>query len=408
MSEEKLDVASEFADLTGTEIEVAHESESNVNNEDAQLESNVIDLTEDASETEQVKSPLELAIENESPKEVIESSLKSDSRTEEREPEVTPESQEVVEEEYQQPEEQEYRESSSEDAYYNTLDMLNETYNTDYDNLDELLDDLESEDGESFANEQLEEINRFVSETGRSAEDYFRTQTQNYDEMSDDGVIKEYLALENPELTQEEIDLFYNSTYKQNDKYSSEENQLGKIHLKKDVIKARDELKELQEEYWSPEQTSDGYTDEEYQQIQMQQDEAREDFYDQMDDELDSIESLTFQINDKESFDYKLTDEDKQVVGQALSNLDDFFEPYMDEQGNMDRESLALDMMAMKLQGKIVKSVASQYRSKGSEQVLRDIKNPSYEPAKMSDRRSNNSVEKQISNQIFGDSTLWD
>ena len=408
MSEEKLDVASEFADLTGTEIEVAHESESNVNNEDAQLESNVIDLTEDASETEQVKSPLELAIENESPKEVIESSLKSDSRTEEREPEVTPESQEVVEEEYQQPEEQEYRESSSEDAYYNTLDMLNETYNTDYENLDELLDDLESEDGESFANEQLEEINRFVSETGRSAEDYFRTQTQNYDEMSDDGVIKEYLALENPELTQEEIDLFYNSTYKQNDKYSSEENQLGKIHLKKDVIKARDELKELQEEYWSPEQTSDGYTDEEYQQIQMQQDEAREDFYDQMDDELDSIESLTFQINDKESFDYKLTDEDKQVVGQALSNLDDFFEPYMDEQGNMDRESLALDMMAMKLQGKIVKSVASQYRSKGSEQVLRDIKNPSYEPAKMSDRRSNNSVEKQISNQIFGDSTLWD
>ena len=407
MSEEKLDVASEFADLTGTEIEVAHESESNVNNEDAQLESNVVDLTGDASETEQAKSPLELAIENESSKEVIESSLKSDSRTEEREPEITPESQEVVEEE-NYPEEQEYRESSSEDAYYNTLDMLNETYNTDYDNLDDLLDDLESEDGEGFANEQLEEINRFVSETGRSAEDYFRTQTQNYDEMSDDGVIKEYLALENPELTQKEIDLFYNSTYKQDDKYSSEENQLGKIHLKKDVIKAREELKELQQEYWSPEPTSDEYTDEEIRQFQMEQDEAREDFYDQMDDELDSIESLTFQINDKESFDYKLTDEDKQVVGQALSNLDDFFEPYMDEQGNMDRESLALDMMAMKLQGKIVKSVASQYRSKGSEQVLRDIKNPSYEPAKMSDRRSNNSIEKQISGQIFGDSTLWD
>ena len=333
--------------------------------------------------------------------------MKSDSRTEEREPEITPDSQEVVEEE-NYPEEQEYRESSSEDAYYNTLDMLNETYNTDYDNLDDLLDDLENEDGEGFANEQLEEINRFVSETGRSAEDYFRTQTQNYDEMSDDGVIKEYLALENPELTQKEIDLFYNSTYKQDDKYSSEENQLGKIHLKKDVIKAREELKELQQEYWSPEPTSDEYTDEEIRQFQMEQDEAREDFYDQMDDELDSIESLTFQINDKESFDYKLTDEDKQVVGQALSNLDDFFEPYMDEQGNMDRESLALDMMAMKLQGKIVKSVASQYRSKGSEQVLRDIKNPSYEPAKMSDRRSNNSIEKQISGQIFGDSTLWD
>ena len=139
---------------------------------------------------------------------------------------------------------------------------------------------------------------------------------------------------------------------------------------------------DLQEEYWSPEENSDTYTGEEIQQMEMQQDEAQEEFYNQMDDELDSIESLTFQINDNESFDYKLTNEDKEVVGEALSNLDDFFEPYMDEQGNMDRESLALDMMAMKLQGKIVRSVASQYRSKGSEQVLRDIKNPSYEPTK--------------------------
>jgi hypothetical protein len=403
MSEEQLDVASEFADLTGTEIEVSNQSQPDLNNADSQLESNVIDLTGDSNETQERKSPLEMAIENESQEEIIESSLKSDSQTEEREPEVAPEEQEVE----HQTEEQEYRESH-EDSYYNTLDMLNETYNTDYDNLDDLLDDLESEDGKGFANEQLEEINRFVSETGRSAEDYFRTQTQNYDEMSDDGVIKEYLALENPELNQEEIDLFYNSTYKQDEKYSSEENQLGKIHLKKDVIQARDELKELQEEYWSPEENSDTYSDEEIQQMEMQQDEAQEEFYNQMDDELDSIESLTFQINDKESFDYKLTNEDKQVVGEALSNLDDFFEPYMDEQGNMDRESLALDMMAMKLQGNIVKSVASQYRSKGSEQVLRDIKNPSYEPAKMSDRRVDNSIEKQISGQIFGDSTLWD
>ena len=104
--------------------------------------------------------------------------------------------------------------------------------------------------------------------------------------------------------------------------------------------------------------------------MEMETEAAREDFFDQMDEELDSIDSLTFQINENESFDYKLTDEDKQVVGEAMSNLDDFFEPYMDEQGNIDRESLALDMMAMKLQGKIVRSVASQYRSKGSEQVL--------------------------------------
>jgi hypothetical protein len=365
------------------------------------LGDNVIDLTGQEEGEPKQETPVEMTQEEESPKEIIESSLKSDSRTEENEPEVTPEEQAI-------PEEEEYREEYD-DSYDKTLDMLNETYGTDYDDLDELLDDLEGEEKEGFASEQLEELNRFVSETGRSAQDYFRTQAQDYDEMSDSEVIKEYLSLENPDLSQKEIDLFYNSTYKQDEnKYSSEENDLGKIHLKRDVSKAREELKELQEEYWSPDENSDTYTDEEIYEMEMETEAAREDFFDQMDEELDSIDSLTFQINENESFDYKLTDEDKQVVGEAMSNLDDFFEPYMDEQGNIDRESLALDMMAMKLQGKIVRSVASQYRSKGSEQVLRDIKNPSYEPAKVSDSRGNNSIEKQISSQIFGDSTLWD
>jgi len=394
MSEEQLDVASEFAELTGTEIEVANQSTPNENSEDTQLENNVIDLTQTEEQPEQ-ETPMEMTQNEESPQELIESSLKSDSREEENE------------QENEEPQE-EANEYSSYDA---TLDMLNETYGTEYDDLDNLLDDLEGEKKQEndFASEQIAELNRFVSETGRSPEDYFKTQTQNYDEMSDSDIIKEYLSLENPNLSQKEIDLFFESTYKQNEeKYNAEDTTLGKIHLKRDVAKAKDELKDLQEEYWSPEQLSDNYSDEEIDKMEMEQQERMEDFYDNMDEELDSIESLTFRINENESFDYQLTNEDKQVVGQALANLDDFFDPYMDENGNMDREALALDMMAMKLQDKIVRSVANQYRSKGSEQVLKDIKNPSFEPAKVSSKQGGSNIEKQISDQIFGDSSLWD
>jgi len=394
MSEEQLDVASEFAELTGTEIEVANQSTPNENSEDTQLENNVIDLTQTEEQPEQ-ETPMEMTQNEESPQELIESSLKSDSREEENE------------QENEEPQE-EANEYSSYDA---TLDMLNETYGTEYDDLDNLLDDLEGEKKQEndFASEQIAELNRFVSETGRSPEDYFKTQTQNYDEMADSDIIKEYLSLENPNLSQKEIDLFFESTYKQNEeKYNAEDTTLGKIHLKRDVAKAKDELKDLQEEYWSPEQLSDNYSDEEIDKMEMEQQERMEDFYDNMDEELDSIESLTFRINENESFDYQLTNEDKQVVGQALANLDDFFDPYMDENGNMDREALALDMMAMKLQDKIVRSVANQYRSKGSEQVLKDIKNPSFEPAKVSSKQGGSNIEKQISDQIFGDSSLWD
>jgi hypothetical protein len=395
MSEEKLDIASEFGELTGTNVEVAHESAPNANVEDSQLENNVIDLTQTQEQPAEQETPVEMTQEEESPEELIESSLKSD---------------ETREEEYEQKnEEPEEDDADSYDSYDATLDVLNEKYGTEYEDLDELLDDLEGEQGQGYASEQIAELNRFVSETGRSPEDYFKTQTQNYDEMSDSEVIKEYLSLENPDLTQKEIDLFFDSTYKQNeDKYNSEDNELGKIHLKRDVAKARDELKELQEEYWSPNELSDTYSDEEVEQMEMEQREQLENFYDGMDKELEDIESLTFQINENESFDYKLTEEDKQVVGDALANLDDFFAPYMDEKGEIDRESLAVDMMAMKLQDKIVRSVASQYRSKGSEQVLRDIKNPSFEPAKVTSNQGGSNIEKQISDQIFGDSTLWD
>ena len=396
MSEEKLDVASEFAELTGTEIEVSPESQPSENSSDMTLGDNVIDLTGQEEGEPKQETSMEMTQDEESPQEIIESSLKSDSRKEESESKA----EEQVSSDVQE---------SPNDSYDKTLSMLNETYGTDYEDLNELLDDLEGENkGQGFASEQMVELNRFVSETGRSPQDYFKTQTQNYDEMSESDVVKEYLALENPELTQKEIDLFFDSTYKLNeDKYSPEETELGKIHLKRDVSKAREELKELQEEYWSPEKSGDSYSDEEIQQMEMESEKARETFYDDMDQELDSIESLTFQINENEKFDYKLTDEDKQVVGEALSNLDDFFEPYMDKQGNLDKESLALDMMAMKLQDKIVRSVANQYKSQGAEQVIRDIKNPSFEPAKVTDSKGGSNIDKQISDQIFGDSTLW-
>ena len=198
-------------------------------------------------------------------------------------------------------------------------------------------------------------------------------------------------------------------TFRENeDKYKSEETELGKIHLKRDVSKAREELKELQEEYWSPAQEDGNYSEEEIQQFEQEQQQAKEEFYNSMDKELDSIESLTFQINDNESFDYQLTDEDKKVVGEALSNLDDFFEPYMDNDGNWNLEALAMDMIAMKLQPKIVRSVANQFRSQGAEQVIREIKNPSFEPSKVSSSSKGKSVINQIGSQIFGDSTMWD
>ena len=376
MAEENFDPAKDFAEATGESVEVSLESK------DSALEPKTIDLTQNEnSDVESLEENEPLNDGEYNPEEAMESSLTTEPTQEDGY--------------YEQEEEYDYE---SDD--YDALDVLNEKYGTDYDNLDDLLDDLEDDQqGNEFASEQIAEMNRFVEETGRSAEDYFLTQSQDYNEMSDEEVIKEYLSLENPDLTDKDIDLFFNVTYKTGEgTFSSEQTELGKIHLKRDVAKARQELQDLQEEYWAPAEDNEGYTEEEY----IQAEEAREDFLDDMDEELDDMESLQFQMNDSgEVFEYKLTEDDKAMVGDALSNLDDFFEPYQDDYGNWDTEKLALDMIAMKLQDKIVRSVANQYRSQGAESVLRDIKNPSYEPNQISQERSGDSIASQISQHIF-------
>tara|TARA_R110000824_G_scaffold21431_3_gene79853 strand:+ start:3063 stop:4247 length:1185 start_codon:yes stop_codon:yes gene_type:complete len=388
------DIAEAFGEATDSDVEVQ------VTNP---MDTGTLEIVGSENFTENTEEqPVEQDF-TEQPQEENERSL-----TDENQPQEENEGYQENQDDYYEDDDQQG--DGDEDNYQpSTLDVLNEKYGTDYDDLDELLDDVESSRESDYASDQVAQLDRFVRETGRNADDFFRTQTQDYDQMSDEQVIKEYLQVENPDLSKKELDLFYDSTYRQNEeKYNNDDIELGKVHLKRDVSKARQELVDLQDEYWAPERDEEGYSEKDIVEMEAQEqvevDKYKEELYDAMDDEIDDIESLTFEVNDRgETFEYKLTEEDKEMVGEQLSNLDDFFGPYISEDGQWDTESLALDMIAMKLQSKIVRSVANQYRSQGTEQVLRDIKNPSFEPAKVSQEKTGDSFISKLSKEIFGD-----
>ena len=201
MADDNYDIARDFAAATDSKVEIVNESVSDINSGDVTQNSNIIDLTTSEDPLEEIQD-----VQGEQPEE-IESSLTDGDGLEEAQSSETFQDEEI-------------RELNDEDALF----VLNEKYGTNYENLENLLNDLESEKQQSnFASEQIENINRFVEETGRSVEDYYMTQTQDYENMSDEQVVKEYLKLENPDLTQKEIDLFYNDTYKQGDEKYSEE-----------------------------------------------------------------------------------------------------------------------------------------------------------------------------------------
>jgi len=109
---------------------------------------------------------------------------------------------------------------------------------TSYDDFDNTGGEAESN---NFASEQLQVINDYVRDTGRSVQDYLNTQTVDLSNVSDDAVIKEYLQLENPTLTEAELSDYIAATYKTDaDEYSSRDTNAGKVQLTKDARTARD------------------------------------------------------------------------------------------------------------------------------------------------------------------------
>ena len=278
---------------------------------------------------------------------------------------------------------------------------MNEQFGTEFKSVDDAKSALSPKEL-NFANEQIAQMNKFVGDTGRSIVDYLRTQTIDYTKMPNEDVMKVYMKQNNPDLTTEEVNLLITSKYKLGDKNGNEtESKLGQIELKRDVINARKELLNLQEQYRMPQQNK-GMSNEEANEI-------RENWLNNMKTEVNDVESLSFEINDKgDVFDFQLNNQHKESLVQSNSNLNNFFDRYVNKTGDWNFDKLNIDMFVLDNFQDIIRSVASQYRSKGTEQVIKDIKNPSFNNEPRGDMSSKKSIIEQLDDQINGGTgSLW-
>jgi hypothetical protein len=280
------------------------------------------------------------------------------------------------------------------------LRFVNEQFNQKFDSIESFNDALSTKKT-SFANEQIEKMNNFVSETGRSIADYIRTQAVDYSKMSNEDIMRLSFKQENPELSMDEVNVLIDSKYKiDKDKYSDSEKTLGKIELKKDVAKARKNLIDMQEKYRTPVQNSN--------QDSPEQEAVRESWVSDMSSEVDEVESITFDINDSgEEFTFALSDDHRKDLVDANSNLSDFFNQYINEDGNWDFDRLNTDMFVLRNFQDIIRSVANQYRSKGTEQVVRDIKNPSFNNEPRQKEQQGKDILDQLDEQMNGRRSMW-
>jgi len=338
---------------------------------------NIVDLTGDENQAVESEQPVTQEQSN-----VIDLTGESSLNTEETT---------NVEEQPQTSQPQEGEEISDDEV---VLQYLSEKLGRDLTSFDDLNTTSEQTESNDFASEQLQVINEYVKNTGRTVQDYLNTQTVDLTNVSDDALMKEYLRLDNPDLTDAELNDYMATTYKTDkEEYNARETNAGKVQLMKDAKAARDYFNKVKEDYAIPTEVDDpGVSEAE-----------RGEWLSQMETEVNDLEGLSFSMNDQgEEFVYNLDDEARQEIKGYNSDLENFFDKYVDESGKWDFDALNTDMYIMNNIDKIVRGVANQYRSKGTESVINEIKNPSFTQDKQSTPQKQESTLDMLRRQILG------
>ena len=310
---------------------------------------NVEDLAASATEgTEQVESPeveTQEAVE-EQPQLQEEYAAEADQQVMSDEPDQ------------QVPDGEEYSEEQLQSAVFEYLsEMTGEEITS--------LDDLYEEDYE--VDERVEAIARFVEETGRAPEDWFRFQSLNPEGMDDMTAIRIQMSNEYPNLSLDELNLLVNSKYKvDSDLYSEEEVNLAKLQMKMDGDKARQGIEDIRQGYAAPEYESEA--------IESVIDEQ---WVADMAQEVDTLEGLEFDLGDNNLLEFNLDDNYRNQLKDKQARLDEYFDPYIREDGSWDYDLLSSHMAVIDNIDRIVKSAYTRGLGDGQRTLVDTASNVS-------------------------------
>jgi len=281
---------------------------------------------------------------------------------------------EGVEPELEAPQANENIEPTEELNSEDLLMSFNEMLGTEANSIDELRSMLEPEQNlePTELDPQVKAIADFVQETGRSVNDWFTYQSFNPSEMDDMTVMTAKLKQDFPDMSNEEAQLLLGDKYKiDEDMYSENELRIGKLNLKMDAQKAREELDIIRESYAAPMQTNEFLGEEELESP------ITEEWVSSMSDNVDAIESLEFSLGGEKSFSFGMTDEYKSTLKDKNSKLDEFFDQYVDNSGNWDFDTLSAHRAIIDNIDSIAASIYAQGISDGQSKVVKDAINPS-------------------------------
>lgn len=304
---------------------------------------------------------------------------------------------------------------ASEEAQYETVDISDNNQEQDIDEgelegavLDFLSDRLGREitsfddfqpQQEVQLDERIEAIARFVSETGRDPRDWFLYQQLNASEMDDMTAISVQMSTQYPNLSQDEIRTLVGSKYKlDSNLHTEDEIKLSELQLKMDAQAARDTVSKLRDEYAAPVFEEGGEVEESF---------VTEEWLSDMNQELDALDAVEFDLGNGGTFNFGLDPAYKAQLANKNSNLDDFFNPYVQEDGNWNHDKFNVHMAVLDNIETIVSSVYNQGLADGKRGLVDQAANVSSQsPNQGNAQPTENSLSAQLKEALGGSSGL--
>jgi hypothetical protein len=275
---------------------------------------------------------------------------------------------------------------------------VSERLGVSVDSIEALAQILEAQKTPSI-DERVKAIADFVEETGRDPFDWFRYQSINPSEMDDLSAVKMQLAVDYPNLSNEDINLLVSSKYKvDEDIYSDDEVRLAKIQLKIDADKAKRDIDKLRENYRMPVKREDPAQAE----VQSPID---ENWVRTMSQEVDALEALSFDLNGQE-FNFGLNDQYKSSLKDKNARLDEFFDQYVDESGSWNFEMLNAHRALVDNIDEIVSAIYKQGLSDGQRNLVEKAANVDVTSPRVAESKNADSVAAQIFNYLNGNDGL--
>jgi len=275
------------------------------------------------------------------------------------------------------------------------LGYLSETLGMDLNSIDDLRYSTAPQQAE--IDERVKVIADFVEKTGRSPEEWFQYQAINPSEMDDLTAVKMSMTSEYSDLSPEEIDMLVGSKYNlDEDLYTEDEIKLSKLQLKIDANKSRQSIEQLRSNYELPAT----------QQTEAVQSPIDEQWIEAMTNETNALEALSFDLPSGE-FNFGITDDYRGQLIDKNSNLETFFDQYVDQNGQWDYDTFNSHRALVDNIDAIAKSIYQQGMSDGQRRIVDQAANVSTQsPNVATGNNSGNNLEQQILDALNVDKTL--